>query len=334
VRKPQTFPADDPALGAAESDAWIDGQEPCAGDASDVAAPVFGALGERGLHWGKLLFAALAGAALLGACASFARLVSAAVAREDWVGWTTLSLLLVAAFAALMLALREVIGLVRLQRLNRLRSEAERALSAGDRARERRAVLALVRLYSTRPELRWSVSRFREHVRDVHDAGELLALAEREMLGPLDLSARRLVMRAARRVATVTALSPMVLIAVGYVAVENLRLLRALAGVYGGRPGIAGLARLANLVLAHLVATGGVALTDDLLGQFFGQDVLRRLSRRLGEGVFNGALTARIGLAALSVVRPLPYRALSAPRARDVLADVLRPIARRRAPPG
>ena len=27
-------------------------------------------------------------------------------------------------------------------------------------------------------------------------------------------------------------------------------------------------------------------MTDDLVGQFIGQDVLRRLSRRLGEGAF------------------------------------------------
>jgi putative membrane protein len=334
VRKPQSFSTDDPALRTTEPLEWIDGEQPArAQDAPEVAPPTLGELGERGLRWGKLLFGALTGAALLAACASFARLVSTALAREDWIGWTTLALLLIAAFAALMLVLREVVGLARFRRLNRLRSEAERALSLGDRQGERRVALALARLYGARPELRWSVARFREHARDVHDAGELIALAEREMLGPLDVSARRLVMRAAKRVATVTALSPMVLIAVGYVAVENLRLLRALAGVYGGRPGIAGLARLANLVLTHLIATGGLALTDDLLGQFLGQDVLRRLSRRLGEGAFNGALTARIGLAALTVVRPLPHRALPAPRARDVLADVLRPIAGRKQPP-
>jgi putative membrane protein len=128
----------------------------------------------------------------------------------------------------------------------------------------------------------------------------------------------------------VTALSPMVLIAVGYVAIENLRLLRALADVYGGRPGIAGVARLANMVFGHLLATGGMALTDDLLGQFLGQDVLRRLSRRLGEGAFNGALTARVGVAALHVVRPLPYRATPPPRARDILGEVLRPVVARK----
>jgi putative membrane protein len=333
VRRPQSFRADDPALCESEAPAWGSGEGAGLGEnAPKASAATLGELGDRGLRWGKLLFGALAGAALLGAGAGFARLISAALVREDWVGWTTLGLLLVAAFAALMLAGREVVGLLRFFRLNRLRGEAERALATGDRGRERRVALALSRLYEDRPELRWSLARFREHAHDVHDAGELLCLAERELLGPLDVQARRLVMGAAKRVATVTALSPMVLIAVGYVAVENLRLLRALAGVYGGRPGLAGLLRLANLVLGHLIATGGVALTDDLLGQFLGQDVLRRLSRRLGEGAFNGALTARIGIVALRVVRPLPHRALPAPRARDVLADVLRPLARRQQP--
>jgi len=81
-----------------------------------------------------------------------------------------------------------------------------------------------------------------------------------------------------------------------------------------------------------VVATGGIALTDDLIGQFLGQDVLRRLSRRLGEGAFNGALTARIGIAALNVIRPLPFRATAPPRPRDILAEVLRPMVGRGAP--
>ena len=121
-------------------------------------------------------------------------------------------------------------------------------------------------------------------------------------------------------------MSPMALIAVGYVLIENLRLLRALAALYGGRPGFLGVLRLAHLVFAHMLATGGVALTDDLLGQFLGQDILRRLSRRLGEGAFNGALTARIGIAAIEVIRPLPYLAAKPPRVRDVLGEVLKPM--------
>jgi putative membrane protein len=329
-RRPRAFDPGDPAL--VEETEPIDetpaAADPAAADpqAATMARPTLADLGERGLRWGTLLVAALAGAALLGAGAWFARLVSAALTREDWLGWTTLALLLVAAFAALMLAVRELIGFSRLNRLNRIRAEVARALADRDAERERTAALRLAGLYARRPEHAWRVRRFREHARDVHDAGELLALADREMVAPLDAGARRLITRSAKRVATVTALSPMVFIAVAYVLVENLRLLRALAALYGGRPGFFALVRLAQLVFAHIVATGGIALTDDLLGQFVGQDILRRLSRRLGEGAFNGALTARIGVAAIDVIRPLPFLAARRPRVRDVLGEALRPM--------
>ena len=49
-----------------------------------------------------------------------------------------------------------------------------------------------------------------------------------------------------------------------------------------------------------------------------------RLSRRLGEGAFNGALTARIGAAAVEVCRPLPFIAAPPIRARDMLAEAFR----------
>ena len=156
--------------------------------------------------------------------------------------------------------------------------------------------------------------------------GELLALADRDIVAALDAEARSLITRSAKRVATVTAMSPMVLISVGYVLIENLRLLRGLATLYGGRPGLLGSLRLARLVLGHIIATGGLAMTDDLLGQFLGQDILRRLSRRLGEGAFNGALTARIGVAAIEVIRPLPFLAAKPPRVRDILGTALKPV--------
>ena len=330
-RQPRAFdPADpnvveEPLAPAEPEAATVEAAAPTA-EANVVSRPTLADLGQRGLRWGTLLVYALAGAAVLGAGAWFARLVSAALVREDWLGWTTLVLLLVAALAALMLLLRELVGFSRLNRLNRIRADVAKAVAERDPKLERKAALRLAGLYARRPEQSWSVRRFREYARDVHDTGELLALADREMVAPLDREARRFITRSAKRVATVTAMSPMALIAVTYVAIENLRLLRALAALYGGRPGFFGLMRLAHLVFAHLLATGGVALTDDLLGQFLGQDILRRLSRRLGEGAFNGALTARIGIAAIEVIRPLPYLAAKPPRVRDVLAEALKPL--------
>ena len=82
--------------------------------------------------------------------------------------------------------LRELIGFSRLARLNRIRADVATAVAERDPKRERKAALRLAGLYARRPEQSWSVRRFREHARDVHDAGELLALADREMVAPLD----------------------------------------------------------------------------------------------------------------------------------------------------
>jgi putative membrane protein len=337
-RQPRAFAPDDPDL-VVDASPDIDGAPAdgaaagaAAGDAG-VARPTLAELGRRGLRWGAVLVSALAGAAVLSLVAWLARFVSAALAREDWIGSATLALLLIAAFAALMMVLRELIGFARVARLGRLKTEIVSAIAEGDRKAERKAAQRVAALYAGRGAEAWGLRRFREHARDVHDPGELLALLEREVMQPLDGEARRLVTRAAKRVATVTALSPMALIAVGYVLIENLRLLRALATLYGARPGLAGVVRLARLVFGHVVATGGVAMTDDLLGQFLGQDLVRRLSRRLGEGAFNGALTARIGVTALEVIRPVPFRTAKPPRIRDVLAEVLKPLVPRRAGP-
>lgn len=327
-RKPRVFTLDDPAL-VAEPEP-VDPPPASAETAPEAEAPVarptLSDLAERGMRWGSILASALFGAAVLGAATWFYRLVAVALEREDWVGWTMSGLLVVAAFAFAMIVLREIIGFTRLSRLNRLRKEVAEATETRDAAREKRAALRIAALYAGRPETSWNLRRFREYARDVHDPGELLALADREIVARLDTTARQLVTRSAKRVATVTTLSPLVLIAVGYVLVENLRLLRMLATVYGGRPGWLGVLRLARLVAGHMIATGGLALTDDLLGQFLGQDILRRLSRRLGEGAFNGALTARVGVAAIELIRPLPFLASRRPRARDILADALKPI--------
>ena len=325
-RRPRVFAPDDPHLvvppePAARSSAADNIAGPSHPGAARVDLPAAAGV-SKGIRFGAIFVSALVSLATLAATISFFRFVSVALERDDWIGWTAAGLLGLAALSGLVLLGRELMGLLRLARLGRLRRDMDAALAAKDPAAERDALSRLKALYATRPELRWALARLAEHERDIHDPGSLLALADRELMAPLDTQARQLVLRSAKRVSTVTALSPLALIAVGYVLVENIGLLRRLAALYGGRPGVIGSLRLARLVVTHIVGTGGVALTDDLLGQFFGQDVLRRLSRRLGEGAFNGALTARLGAAALDVIRPLPFIEAAPIRARDILKEV------------
>ncbi len=269
----------------------------------------------------------------------FARYIAIAIERRDAIGWLAFALLATALAAALMLILREIVGLARLGRLAHIRAGIEAAL-ASDPKSERAAVRRLRSLYDGRPELKWALARLAEHDRDVRDPGDLARLAEREIVAPLDKECLRRVMASAKRVGVVTAMSPSGVISVLFVLYENLRLLRALAGLYGGRPGALGGLTLARMVMGHIVATSGIALTDDLFGQFLGHDLLRRVSRRLGEGAFNSALTARVGVAAMHVCRPMPFLDAPPARLRGLLPELLRGLRRepaannRPAPPG
>jgi putative membrane protein len=268
-----------------------------------------------------LVSAALA-LAVLAAGLWFSRFVSIAVAREDWMGWLAKGLALLIGFAVVALVLREVVGFLRLARLGRIRRLADRALTEKDIGLERRAVANLKHLAATRAEAKWALGRFRERERHRTQPGELIGLADSVLMAPSDRAARRVVFESARRVAVVTAVVPIAVISVLFVLFENVRMVRRLAAAYGGRPGFLGGIRLLWRVIAYVVASGAIALTDDLFGQFLGQDIVRRLSRRLGEGAFNGALTARLGVAAIDVCRPLPYVEASPLRARHVVSQL------------
>ena len=66
-------------------------------------------------------------------------------------------------------------------------------------------------------------------------------------------------------------------------------------------------------------ATGAVAVGDDMLEPFLGGSILGKLSRRFGEGLVNGALTARVGVAAIEVCRPLPFTRAKRPSVRGIV---------------
>ncbi|MGD9866896.1 MAG: YcjF family protein [Hyphomicrobiales bacterium] len=278
----------------------------------------------RGWRWGGIFLSALAGLLLVLFTDWVVSQVTALVSRGDWLGWLALGLAGLAAFAALALALREILALFRLVRLGDIRITAEDALRNEDAAAARTAATGLKRLYAGRAELAWGQARLKEHAGAILDARETLTLAERELLVPLDLQARAIVAAAAKRIAVVTAISPLALLDMAIVAVQGLRMLRQLAGLYGARPGMLALLKLLRQVATHIVLTGGVAIGDDLVQQMIGHRLTAKLSAKLGEGMFNGAMTARVGLAAIDLCRPLPFIEARRPRFRDLVAEVAR----------
>ena len=233
--------------------------------------------------------------------------VTGLLMRAPLLGYVVTAVIGALLLVLLAIALREAAGFARLGRIDRLNHAAREALSAEDLSTAKAVVARLVVLYQGRAGLEWGRARLTERQGEQLDASALLGLAEAELLAPLDAAARLEVEAAARQVATVTALVPIALADVAVALTANVRMIRRVAEIYGGRAGTLGSWRLTRAVVTHLVATGAVAVGDDMIGSLAGGGILSKLSRRFGEGVVNGALTARVGLAAIEVCRPLPF---------------------------
>jgi putative membrane protein len=231
----------------------------------------------------------------------------------------------VAGLALFALVLREIAGLVRLGTIETLRRRAQAAIESDDRDEGRALVADLLAVTRRMPRLARARGRLEAHLPDIIDGRDRVRLAERELMEPLDAEARRLVVAAAKRVSVVTAVSPRAAIDMLFVLINALTLIRKLAVLYGGRPGTLGVLRLFRQVVSHLAMTGGVAVTDSLLQQIIGHGVAARLSARLGEGMLNGILTARLGILAIDVTRPLPFSELPRPALNDLVGILLRP---------
>ena len=248
------------------------------------------------------------------------RALDALIATNPVIGWIGVGLTAVFILAAVVVVFRELAGWARLGRLDRVHKEVR---SVTDLASARKAVARVEALYAKNPEQAWGLARMRERQGEILDPATLLDLAEIELMGPLDKAAQREIEAAARQVATVTALVPLALADVFAALASNLRMIRRLGEIYGGRAGTFGSWRLARSVLTHLVATGAVAVGDDFIETVAGGGVLSKLSRRFGEGVVNGALTARVGVAAMEVCRPMPFNAVPKPRVTTVVSRAL-----------
>jgi putative membrane protein len=270
------------------------------------------------LFWGLLV-------TLLGVVVSVAAwdFATGLLAQNAVLGWAVTALIAALLLVVLALCLREAASFARLARIDKLRQAAQEARAAEDAGAAKAVASRVAGLYAGRAEMTWARDTYRDRQGDVFDASGHLDLAERVLLAPLDAAATREIEAAARQVATVTALVPLALADVVAALFANLRMIRRVAEIYGGRGGALGNWRLTRSVMAHLVATGAVAVGDDLIGSVAGGGLVAKLSRRFGEGIVNGALTARVGVAAMEVCRPLPFAALEPPRVTGLVRRAL-----------
>lgn len=274
--------------------------------------------------WGGLFWSALGGLVSLAFGLWLTNVVEEAFSKSATLGSLGIVLALVAVVALLAIAAREMVAVGRQRHIARLHQAFADAHTRDDRERSRRLIGELTAIYDKRPETARARAELLPLTKEIVDGRDLIEIAERTLVAPLDARAKSAVADASKRVSVVTTVAPRAIIDVVFVLLQAIRLIRLIAEIYGGRPGLFGFLKLARSVGAHLAITGGMAAGDSLLQQVVGHGIAAKISARLGEGVLNGLLTARIGLSAIAVCRPMPFAAEKPPNLRRVVPFLFR----------
>lgn len=316
-RAPRAF--DDLASLAIEPDEALEEEALASLDATRI-----GKRRRKGLPFGKIFMAALGVVVSLAVGLALDELVRGLFARAEWLGWAALAASILLLFGVFGIVAREAHALLKLRSVEEERRLAASAFDSNSEPDARQAVARLRALLSDHPALEAARRRTDALEDEVIDGRDRLILAERELLLPLDVRARALVAGSAKRVSVVTAVSPRAFMDLLFVLFETVRLIRRMSELYGARPGTIGLVKLTRDVLAHLAVTGSIAIGDGIVQQVVGHGLAARLSAKLGEGVVNGLLTARVGIAAMDLCRPMPFLVVKRPSVGQFMSNLTR----------
>ena len=210
----------------------------------------------------------------------------------------------------------------RLRQRAQLRDEAQELLQSHGVGKARMFCEGLAQqagLDQSHPALqRWYAA-----IHETQNDREIVSLYAHLVQPVLDAQARREISRSAAESTLMIAVSPLALVDMGFIAWRNLRLINRIANLYGIELGYYSRLRLFRLVLINIAFAGASELVREIGMDWMSQDLAARLSARAAQGMGVGLLTARLGIKAMALCRPLPWMDNDKPRLGDFRRELI-----------
>jgi putative membrane protein len=216
-------------------------------------------------------------------------------------------------------------GLRQLKQTETLHAEAE---ELRDQKTHGQAVPLLKKLDSHYEDTTVNHS-FKEALRQVDSAyndGEIILYISRHALKEQDDAARQCVHRYSVQSGILVALSPYATFDMWLVGWRNLKMLREITDIYGISPGAITQWSLLKKVLHNIAFAGLSEMTIHASSHIIGNSLTTSISARAGQGVGAGLFTARSGLQAIKLCRPLPQEPSEQLQLSSVTQSILRDI--------
>ena len=136
---------------------------------------------------------------------------------------------------------------------------------------------------------------------------EVMQLYSRNVLSQVDQKALAEVAKFSTESVVLMALSPIAIVDMLIMLWRNLRLVNKIAALYGLKLGYWSRVKLIKQVVINMAYAGASELVTDLGADLLGAELLGKLSARMAQGLGAGMLTARLGIKAMYMCRPIPF---------------------------
>lgn len=167
------------------------------------------------------------------------------------------------------------------------------------------------------------VKKWKEKCNDTHSDKDVLDIYQGYVLSPIDQKVKRAIAKYSSEAAVMVAVSPLAAADMMLVAWRNISLINRISKEYGVELGYWSRVQLLRMTLLNMAAAGGTELAIDAGMDLISMDLTAKLSTRAAQGVGVGLLTARLGIKAAELMRPIQFNEDSSLRLRDIRDQVL-----------
>ena len=149
--------------------------------------------------------------------------------------------------------------------------------------------------------------RWQQTINATHSDKEVVQLYAHMVQPVIDTQVKRDINRYSAEAAVMVAVSPLAFVDMAFIAWRNIALINRIARLNGIELGYYSRLRLFRLVLINIAFAGAAELISEVGVDWMSQDLVAKLSTRAAQGVGAGLLTARLGIKAMELCRPLPW---------------------------
>jgi len=219
---------------------------------------------------------------------------------------------------------REIVGLKQLKKRDGLRTEV---IAVIDQTSDKNAMTLCDQITDSLPcdltaeiETTWKSSQNADLTNP-----EIMQIYSRVVLSEVDKKALAEVAKFSSESVVLVALSPAAFLDMLIMLWRNLTLIDKVAGLYGLKLGYWSRISLLKQVIVNIVYAGASEVLVDVSTDMIGADILGKLSGRLAQGLGAGMLTARLGIKAIHLCRPMPFDE-NAPRIAHVRKEIVKQL--------